>query len=92
MKQAGRWQHLQATVETPLHTASGQLWLERGFKDVETNIKLWLDDIELEFGTVAITTRILQMNLLAAVIARSRMDAHLLGSTSGYRSEHFAWN
>jgi hypothetical protein len=48
MQQLGAWQKLQATIETPLNTAGGHLSVERGCKDQETDIRLWLDDVELE--------------------------------------------
>jgi len=47
MSAAGTWQRLEGTFETPLETAGGHLALERGSKDVQTRIKVWIDDVEL---------------------------------------------
>ena len=48
MSKAGEWQRLAGTFETPLETAGGHLALERGGKDVQTRIRAWIDDVELE--------------------------------------------
>lgn len=44
----GEWQRLEGTFETPLETTGGHLALERGGKDVQTQITAWIDDVELE--------------------------------------------
>ena len=48
MNEAGTWQRLEATFDTPLETAGGHLALERGGKDVESRIEAWIDDVQLE--------------------------------------------
>ena len=48
MSAAGTWQRLEGTFETPLETAGGHLALERGGKDHRTQIKAWIDDVQLE--------------------------------------------
>ncbi len=47
MSKAGTWQRLEGTFETPLENSGGHLALERGGKDIQTQIKVWIDDVEL---------------------------------------------
>ena len=44
----GQWQRLSCTLETTLDTASGHLALERGGKDTEVEISVWIDQVHLE--------------------------------------------
>ena len=48
VQRMGEWQQLQAIVETPLNAAGGHLALERGGKDEESRVVIWLDDVALE--------------------------------------------
>jgi hypothetical protein len=48
MAAPGTWQRLEGTFETPLETAGGHLALERGGKDIQTRIRAWIDDVQLE--------------------------------------------
>jgi hypothetical protein len=48
MSDAGAWQRLEGTFETPLETVGGHLALERGGKEIRTRIKAWIDGVQLE--------------------------------------------
>jgi hypothetical protein len=48
MSAVGTWQRLEGTFETPLETAGGHLALERGGREVQTQIRAWIDEIQLE--------------------------------------------
>jgi hypothetical protein len=48
MSVAGTWQKREGSFETPLDTAGGHLTLERGGKGVRTQVKAWIDDVQLE--------------------------------------------